>query len=123
PFPFLFGARKDDLKERFWFRVHPNPDDSVIHLVAQPRTARDAVNYKMVELMLDRKTLLPRAMQVYEHNQARFVFSFHLDKVSVNHRIGPVWQALFQSPRTPLGWRRVVDTPQVQQAATPGLVR
>lgn len=112
PFPFLFGAKADDLKRRFWMRIHPNPDQNVIHLVALPKTRQDAASYRAVELQLDRRTLLPRGMQVHAPDKGREVFSFHLSKVSINARRGLVWQALFQSPRTPWGWRRVVNGPQ-----------
>lgn len=112
PFPFLFGAKKDDLKRRYWLQIHPNPDQNVIHLVALPKTRMDAMNYRVVELMLDRRTLLPSAMQVHDHNGGREVFQFHLDKVAVNARLDRLWGTLFQSPRTPWGWDRVVNGPE-----------
>lgn len=123
PFPFLFGAKAADLKRRFWMRPHANPDKTLIHLVALPKTRVDAANYKAVEIMLDRQTFLPRAMQIHlpvgDRETGREVFSFDLAKVEVNARTNPLWQALFQSPRTPWGWEKVVDQPAMQQAAGP----
>ncbi|MEM6331469.1 MAG: hypothetical protein AAF790_14655, partial [Planctomycetota bacterium] len=125
PFPFLFGAKRADLERRYWMRLHqdpssPNPD--VLHLVALPKTRVDAVNYRAVELMLDRRTLLPNAMQIHGHQGEREVFDFHLDRVAVNARLDRLWGTLFQSPRTPFGWTRVENGPQQQrQAAAPGV--
>ncbi len=123
PFPFLFGAKKDDLKRRYWMRLHqdprkPNPD--VLHLVALPKTRLDAANYRAVELMLDRRTLLPSAMQVHGHNGDREVFDFDLAKVKVNGQLDRLWGSLFTSPRTPWGWKRVINAPVAQQATAPG---
>ena len=120
PFPFLFGAKADDLKRRYWLRIHPNPDDNVIHLVALPKTSADRVNYKAVELMLDRRTLLPSAMQVHENGGAREVYRFDLQKVSINSRVDRLWSMIFRSPSVPRGWTKVVGNPQSQQAASPG---
>ncbi|MEM6799583.1 MAG: hypothetical protein AAF589_08715 [Planctomycetota bacterium] len=131
PFPFLFGAKAADLKQRYWMRLHEdpqNPNPEVLHLVALPKTRQDAANYRAVELMLDRRTLLPSAMQVHrpslgDRAGGREVFDFDLTKVSVNARLDRLWGTLFQSPRTPWGWKRVVNGPQAQQAAAPGNLR
>lgn len=117
PLPFLFGAKADDLKKRYWMRVHPNPDQNIIHLVAMPKSRRDAANYKAVELMLDRRKLMPSAMQVHEPDGSRSVYKFDLSKASVNSRVDRLWNMLFQSPRTPIGWKRVVEDGTRQAAA------
>jgi len=120
PFPFLFGAKADDLKRRYWMRIHPNPDEKVIHLVALPKMQRDRVNYKAVELMLDRRTLLPSAMQVHENSGARVVYRFDLASVSINSRVDRLWSMIFRSPSVPRGWTKVINNPGAQQATGPG---
>lgn len=122
PLPFLFGAKAEDLKKRYWMRIHPNPDQNVIHLVALPKTRADAANYRAVELMLDRKRLLPTAMQVHPpaiagESSARDVYQFDMASVSVNSRVDRLWNMLFQAPRKPLGWTVVDGNAQHRQAA------
>lgn len=123
PLPFLFGAEADKLKKRYWMRVERSQDPNIIHLVAQPKFQADAANYKAVELMLDRNRFLPAAMQVHQPDSSRSVYVFEIAKSTVNSRVTQLWNALFQSPRTPRGWTRIVDTPPTAQAAGESAVR
>ena len=123
PLPFLFGAEADKLKARYWIRTKQS-DDATIWLEAYPRTQADAANYHHVEVMLDRKTMMPSAIQVHMPNgRSHAVYMFQEPKV--NGTINQLFGALFSSPRTPLGWTRVVQEtpPETQpgpQASNPG---
>jgi TIGR03009 family protein len=122
PLPFLFGAEAAKLKARYWIRSKQS-DDATIWLEAYPRTQADAANYHHVEVMLDRKTMLPSAIQVHMPNgRSRAVYMFQDQKK--NATLDQLISVLFKSPRTPLGWTRVVqeEPPQPQpgsQAANP----
>ena len=72
--------------------------------------------------MLDRKTMMPSAIQVHMPNgRNRSVYMFN-EKPNVNGAFDALFGSLFSSPRTPLGWTRVVEelptAPQATQPAT-----
>lgn len=106
PLPFLFGAEAEKLLARYWIRPKQgNPE--MIWLEAYPRRQADALNYSRVEIMLDRKTMTPTAMQLHAPNgQSRAVYKF-TDPV-VNGKLDALFGGLFNAPRTPIGYKRVV---------------
>lgn len=120
PLPFLFGAEAEKLKTRYWIRSRQS-DAATIWLEAYPRTQADAANYHHVDVMLDRKTMMPSAIQMHMPNgRNRAVYMF--EQPSVNGTLDALLGSLFSSPRTPLGWTRVVEelpsAPQATQPAT-----
>ena len=123
PLPFLFGAEADKLKRRYWIRSKQS-DETKIWLEAYPRTQADAANYQHVEVMLDRKTMQPTAIQVFMPNgRSRAVYMFL--NPTINGKLSQLFGTIFSSPRTPLGWTRVVqeapaEQPVGPQAAQPG---
>lgn len=107
PLPFLFGADADKLNRRYWIRSKQGKADT-IWLEAYPRTQADAANYHHVDIMLQRKTMLPTALQVHMPNgQSRAVYMFQ--NPTVNGTLNKLFGSLFSAPRTPLGWKRVVQ--------------
>ena len=116
PLPFLFGAEAEKLKRRYWIRSKAS-NAITIHLEAYPRRQEDAANYQRVEVMLDRKKMMPMAIQVHMPNgQERAVYMFKDPKV--NSQLEKLLAAVFNAPRTPLGWTRLVEeipTGQPQQ--------
>jgi TIGR03009 family protein len=122
PLPFLFGAEAKKLKARYWIRVKQS-NAATIWLEAHPRGQADAANYHHVEVMLERKTMMPNAIQVHMPNgQSRAVYMFQ--EPTVNGAMNKLFGMMFNSPRTPLGWKRVMleapQEPQVgSQAAKP----
>ena len=123
PLPFLFGAKAADLNNRYWIRSKQGNEDT-IWLEAYPRRAEDAQNYHHVDIMLNRKTMLPTAMQVHEPNgQSKSVYMFK--EPSVNGTLDKLLGSLFNAPRTPFGWKRVVHElpPQAPQAAQPQQIK
>ena len=120
PLPFLFGAEAEKLKSRYWIRCKKS-DAAEIWLEAYPRTQEDAANYHHVDVMLNRKTMMPKAIQVHMPNgRNRSVYMFD-DKPTVNGALDALFGNLFNSPRTPLGWTRVVEElPTAPQANQPG---
>ncbi|TWT85525.1 hypothetical protein Pla123a_03320 [Posidoniimonas polymericola] len=126
PLPFLFGAEADKLKARFFMKAfqaldakrQPIPD--VIQISAVPKKMADAVEYQMVEIQLDRRTLLPLSMNIIRPDSSRSAYVFYKDRVSINNTIDRLrWATLFATPSTPLGWQHVIDAPNTQSAAAP----
>jgi len=106
PLPFLFGAEKEKLKARYFIRVSQS-NEKEIWLEAYPRRQEDAANFQRVELILDRSQFLPTAMQVYLPNgKSRTVYIF--GDAKINDPL-EVFVGVFQQPRTPLGWTKVVE--------------
>lgn len=107
PLPFLFGAEAKKLMERYDIRIKQSAP-SMIWLEAYPRWQSDAANYEHVDVMLDRKTMQPTAIQVHmPGGQQRHVYQFTTPKVNET-KLGDWFPALFTAPRTPLGWTRVM---------------
>jgi TIGR03009 family protein len=118
PLPFLFGAEADKLKARYWMRVEQQSDANQIWLTALPKTQADAANFRGVQVILDRQRLLPIAMRVYLPDGSRHDYMFDVANATINSRLAKL-QSFFQRPRTPAGWKRVVEQMPVEQAAQP----
>lgn len=120
PLPFLFGAKTEKMVARYWIRTIQS-DPASIRLEAFPQWQADAANYERVEVMLDRKSMQPGAIQVHlPGGKQRHVYVFHDAKV--NGTIDAWFGGLFNAPRTPIGWKKVVvqDPGPPHQAAQPG---
>lgn len=100
PLPFVFGAKAETLKNRYYLRLIPLdpaklPD--TIMLEAIPKFQKDAANFSRVEIMLKGKDLVPFAMQIYDpeanpKNNSRTAIVF--ENPSVNSPWAK-WQNLF----------------------------
>lgn len=126
PLPFLFGAEAAKLKARFFMKAfqaldaNKQPIPDVIQISAVPKKMADAVEYQMVEIQLDRRTLMPQSMNIIRPDGSRSAYVFYKDKVSINNTLDRLkWTSLFATPSTPLGWKHVVDAPSTQSAAAP----
>jgi TIGR03009 family protein len=118
PLPFLFGAEAAKLKSRYWLRIEEQPNQDQIWLTALPRFQAQAADFSKVEVILDRKRLLPTHMQVHFPSGNRHMYVFDVATAKVNSPLDR-FQALFARPRTPAGWKRVVEQMPVEQAAQP----
>lgn len=117
PLPFLFGAKAQQLKERYWLRVDRRALQGTVRINAAPKRRADAANYRQVDVMLDRATFLPSAMQVTLPDNSRMSYRFKIENAQVNSRVNQLWNQLFAAPRAPFGWRTVVEQPQQAAAA------
>lgn len=118
PLPFLFGAEAAKLKQRYWLRVEAQGNPAQIWLVAKPRFQEQAADFSQVQVILNRERLLPEAMEVLMPNGDRHVYMFDIANAKVNGTLDRI-QALFERPRTPSGWKRVVENVPVAQAPQP----
>jgi TIGR03009 family protein len=120
PLPFLFGADAAKLKQRYWMRIdqQQNQDPDQIWLIAKPKFQEQAADLTEVNVILDRQLLLPRYMQVWMPNRSRHMYIFDIANASKNNPIDRI-QGLFERPRVPFGWKRVVENLPLHQAAAP----
>lgn len=125
PLPFLFGAEADKIKQRYWLRVDPRAQAGTIWLTAAPKTRVDAANYRQVDIMLDAKQMLPYAMRVTGPAGGQTTYTFDLSAAKINAGgLAAYWNSLFSAPRTPWGWKRVVEeAPTTSTAAQPAAPR
>ena len=116
PIPFLFGASKDDILNRFWVRIiTPDGAQNEYWLEAVPKKIDDARNYKKLELVLSRDELfLPIMLHIYspnynpaENNLTSRIFEF--TNRTKNGRLIRLQDFFnrFVRPSTPIGWERV----------------
>lgn len=116
PLPFVFGAKAQTLKARYWMRIitPPNVRDQ-IWLEALPREQRDAANFSKVELILQRD-LMPFAIQIYKPGgQDRDVYQFDPRTNLIDKGLDMIRD--FAKPMTPFGYKYVLEDLQSSAAA------
>jgi TIGR03009 family protein len=124
PLPFVFGAKSDTLKRRYWMRIVTPPDvRDQIWLEALPRSQGDAANFSKVELILQRD-LMPFAIQIYKPGgQDRDVYQFDPRTNLIDKGLDMIRD--FAKPMTPFGYKYVLDDLQAQaqspSAAAPAI--
>jgi TIGR03009 family protein len=108
PLPFVFGMEAEKLLARYYMRIVTPPDiEGEIWLEAYPKFREDAANFRKVDIILDAQDLLPYAIQLHEPNgKSRKSYAFRDPIVNDNLQF---LKKFFESPRTPLGWQRVVE--------------
>jgi TIGR03009 family protein len=123
PLPFLFGAKAEVLKKRYWLRV-TTPDDvqDQFWIEAWPKYVGDRQNFYNITVILSAKEFLPDAMEVNDPsfrpnthpnpNEKRTVYSF--TKREVNWTVSGlsklnVFHKEFYEPEAPFGWSIKVE--------------
>lgn len=118
PLPFMFGAKKDTIRARYWIREIPRKQATdPYHLEFVPK-GRGA-NFSRVRVRLDAKAFMPTIMEVHElNNMGRSVYQFDNRKVNaVTDNVKAFWD-VFVRPATPPGFQKIdIDARQVQQAS------
>lgn len=129
PLPFLFGAKKKLILDRYWVRTStPKGVENEYWLVAYPKRIKDARLYSKVEIILAKEDFLPKAMHMYTPqydpktgNEESYYFTF--ENREVNGQLTQIQDFFgsFIKPRLPLtgGWKKVVNQPTQNQAAVP----
>jgi TIGR03009 family protein len=96
PLPFLFGMPPEKAVARYKLRLE-NPGKTTNHfdLLAVPRWRQDAANYKWARIRIERKTMLPMAVQMMDPTGEReTVYTF--PKVEKNPKPSLLTGGLFQ---------------------------
>jgi TIGR03009 family protein len=122
PLPFVFGAKAEQLKRRYWMRdVTPTEDlGKKIWLDARPKFQQDAANFQRATVILNEKTFLPEALQLFppgiavQEGKAQANTAFRFDNPSVNNPLS-ILKGDFLPPITPPFWKKVVvEDPSAQ---------
>jgi len=129
PLPFIFGAEKKAIMERYWVRyVQPtNGVENEYWLELFPKRASDARNYSKLEVIIAKEDFLPKAMHMYSAqydpssgNETSRYFSFENREVNSQLTKLSDFFGAFIRPRLPIGWKRVdTQAGQQRQAASP----
>lgn len=86
PLPFLFGMPPERAKRRFEMGFHDgkfDPTASAVRLIIYPNLPQDGQNWHHAEVMLDLKTMLPIAVQMYDPAETKItVYRFSDLKVN-----------------------------------------
>lgn len=126
PLPFVFGAKAETLKRRYFMRLLPTPGGSSdqVWLEALPRTQADAANFSKVELILGARDLMPFAIRIYKPGgQDQDVYQFNQNTSLIDKGLDLIRD--FSKPVTPLGYTFILEDaggtgPAAPQAALPG---
>ena len=123
PLPFVFGAKADTLKKRYWMRLITPPGvRDQIWLEALPRFQADAANFSKVELILQSRDLMPFAIQIHKPGgQDRDVYQFDQNTNLIDKGLDLIRD--FAKPVTPFGYKYVFEDASAQPpppGPTPG---
>lgn len=119
PLPFVFGAKSETLKKRYWMRLITPPDvKDQIWLEALPRFQADAANFSKVELILQARDLMPFAIQIHKPGgQDRDVYQFDPRTNLIDKGLDMIRD--FAKPVTPFGYKYVLDDASAQAGPPP----
>ncbi len=111
PLPFLFGAKADTIKRKYWVRELPaaaGTKPKYYQLEVLPKSREDAGTFKTVQIFLDQKEFLPVGMQMVELNgQSRSSYQFYNRKENAVPNNLKNWWGQFVSPKLPRDWTKV----------------
>ncbi|MCP4190077.1 MAG: TIGR03009 domain-containing protein [Planctomycetaceae bacterium] len=115
PLPFLFGAKAESMKQRYWIRELRPPAEvkDKFWLEAVPKRAEDAANFAKIQVILAKpkssgSQLLPENIKVFnKQGYLMYRFSEHAPN-SATHRVAGFFRS-FVRPKTPRGWTKVVE--------------
>jgi TIGR03009 family protein len=119
PLPFVFGAKADTLKKRYWMRIitPPNVPDQ-IWLEALPRFQADAANFSKVELILRARDLMPFAIQIFKPGgRDQDVYQFDPNANLIDKGLDLFRD--FAKPSTPFGYKYILEDASAAQPAPP----
>jgi TIGR03009 family protein len=122
PLPFVFGAKAEDLKQRYFLRLitPAKVQGEQIWLEVWPRWREDADEFLKVQLILDSESLKPIAMQKFDTNGKTWTVYQFLN-VQLNNR--DLKEFLLGDPFTakvPFGWKKRTDRSLLDQRQVGG---
>jgi TIGR03009 family protein len=116
PLPFVFGAKAETLKKRYWMRlITPREVTDQIWLESLPRFQADAANFAKVELILQARDLMPFAIQIHKPGgQDRDVYQFDPKTNLIDKGLDLIRD--FARPVTPFGYTYILEDASAPQA-------
>jgi TIGR03009 family protein len=120
PLPFVFGAKADTLRKRYFMRLITPPEvRDQVWLEALPRYQADAANFSKVELILQARDLMPFAIQIYKPGgQDRDVYQFDPRTSLIDKGLDMLRD--FAKPITPFGYKYILEDMSAQAAPPAG---
>ncbi len=121
PLPFMFGAKAETIKARYWIHGLPGAEAGKYWLEAVPKSREDAQNFKQVRIILDQDDYLPASLEIFApnynppQNDSRQTYQFvnrskkdaeGLKDLLAKNLLG-VFQRDFYDVRPPAGWKLV----------------
>jgi TIGR03009 family protein len=128
PLPFLFGAKYDKIKARYWLRLITPPNTKGEHWVeASPKFRADAERFKMIQVIISEQDFLPQAIALFDptfnpvNRQIRTIFTFKDREYNWDLTLQKIkfWEREFYEPKTPIGWTKVVESFIPEEAQGP----
>jgi len=109
PLPFVFGAKADTLRKRYFMRLITPPEvRDQVWLESLPRYQTDAANFSKVELILQARDLMPFAIQIYKPGgQDRDVYQFDPRTSLIDKSLDMLRD--FAKPITPFGYKFILE--------------
>ena len=107
PLPLIFGAKADDLKQRFSMRIaNVAGRDDLIWLHARPLQIEDQQEFKEIEILLDKRSLTAQGLKQWDINDKAYR-AFQLTQPQINPVIPNVMDHIknWFTADTPRGWR------------------
>lgn len=120
PLPFLFGAKAESLKKRFFLRLIEPPAGAQgqIWLEARPATAQGLANFQKAEMILSADGMRPWALNLELPNGNRTAYRFTDPKVNANNLLGFLSDNPFRATK-PSGWQEIVEPAPVARGRVP----
>lgn len=120
PLPFIFGAKADKLRARYFMRLakattqeehQRRIENGEIWLEAYPRMQKDAANFSRADLILKQQTMLPVAIRITLPGGNKTT-----DHLFGEPKVNGIWDAVKDiTPKVPYGWKMVEASPEQPQ--------
>jgi TIGR03009 family protein len=122
PLPFIFGAKAEQLKRRYWMR-DTTPKDQIgkaIWLEAIPKYQQDAANFQSATVILNDADCMPQGLRIFlpggkANSDYYFESAKTNDLTAVFNFIAPRLSPLMYAG----GWKHVVEDEGKDSQATP----
>lgn len=122
PLPFIFGAKADQIKRRYFVRLitPKETDGKELWIEAWPRFQADAANFQRVWIILTLPKYEPAAMQIFLPGEVKHPLkssrtAYGFERVAINDPLSVILDD-FSAPSTPLFWKKVVEEPGSESA-------
>jgi TIGR03009 family protein len=124
PLPMIFGAKKDEMKRRYWMRLVTDPKyaNEQVWVEIYPRWRDDALEFQSLEMRVNKQTLVPIGFRKHDTGIARNDYAFF--DVKINNGIDKIMDIVTKVFRSdvPQGWKHIVrelNEPTTSLIATP----
>jgi TIGR03009 family protein len=134
PLPFLFGAKAQTMKERYWLRIVPPPPGSDqppipghFLIEAIPKRREEAAEYLAIHVVIDEKEFLPNMLTLWDRvgGKSRYEFANREKNWSMLPPALNPFHRQFYAPEAPDGWKKVNEPfrPDPPAAGVPAITR